>query len=202
MTSGQRKVARPVAREEEPKKRRMPKRETKPTKKAHGRTPDAPSGTGPRPGEAAPLFDLPIVGAEESLDLEALRGHKAVVLFFFPRPGSPSCNREITEFDQTLADFKKRGVAVYGVCNDPPPRLERLKRELELDVPILFDPKGRIAALYGAYAMKVHMGRSYRGIIRSTFLIDRKGLVAQAWNRVHVRGHAQAVLTAVDEHTL
>ena len=99
-------------------------------------------------------------------------------------------------------EFKSRGVVLLAICNDAPPRLERFSTELELRFPILYDLGGRVAACYGAYAMKVHQGRSYRGLIRSTFLIDRKGICIKAWNRVHVRGHATHVVAALEQLTL
>jgi peroxiredoxin Q/BCP len=193
--------------EEGVRKRRMPKRDRGDARKKQDRHLDAPSGTGPRPGEPAPDFELPVVeGAGYSTaptrTLSALRGHKPVVIFFFPRPGSPSCNRIAGDFNELYDQIKQRGVALYGICNDPPSKLAKFAADLGLRYPLLHDQGGRIAAFYGAYALKVHQGRSYRGVSRSTFLIDRKGTVVRAWNRVHVKGHAAHVLAEIDAQTL
>jgi len=137
-----------------------------------------------------------VVGGEE-IELSSLRGHKPVVIFFFPRPGAPADSQIALDFLSAHPEIHKGGVALLGICNDPPPKLVRFAGDLGITYPILHDPGGRVAALYGAYALKNVQGRSYRGIIRSTFLVDRAGNVVRAWNRVHVRGHVDQVMVAV-----
>lgn len=179
------------------KKRRMPKVVPRtPSTRDLPRTPDAPSGTGPRPGEQASRFRLDsTLGTEVALS--DLRGRKPVVLFFLPKPGSPGSMRQAADFQAAYPEIRSRGVALLGVSLDTTERQKTYAEENGITYPLLADLNGRVAAAYGAYALKTYQGRSFKGVIRSTFLIDRKGVVRRAWNRVHVRGHVEAVIAAL-----
>jgi peroxiredoxin Q/BCP len=181
------------------KKRRMPVREPRePRQKPASKAPDAPSGTGPRPGETGYRFELPATTGE-TVVLADLRNSKPVVLFFLPKLGSPGSTREAQEFQAAHTTFRSRGVALLGISIDSSRRQAEFAVENGITYPLLADEQGRVAAAYGAYALKTYQGRSFKGVIRSTFLLDRKGVVRRAWNRVHVQGHVKAVLQALDE---
>jgi peroxiredoxin Q/BCP len=156
-------------------------------------------------GDKAPAFDLPS-DSGDNVKLGDYAG-KRFVLYFYPRDNTPGCTREAQAFTKLLPKFKKAGVDVLGVSKDsiashcgfrdkhfPTPRHSRDG----LKVALLSDPDLAVHKAYGAYGDKVLYGKKTKGVIRSTFLID-KGKVKRAWGSVKVDGHAEAVLAALDE---
>lgn len=198
--AGERSTARGPRNNGEGKKRRMPRREPKVPDRAPQDTkaPPAPSGTGPLPGEEAPDFTLEATTGSR-LTLSDLRGHKAVVLFFFPRAGTPGCTLEAQEFRDEYRRIRTQGAQVIGISPDSLAKLRRFAGTHGLRYPLLSDPTCRVASAYGAYGMKSLMGRSFKGVIRSTFLVNRRGVIVRSWNRVKVKGHAADVARALEK---
>ena len=147
-------------------------------------------------GKAAPKFRLPSSEGGE-LSLEDLKG-KAVVLYFYPKDDTPGCTREACAFRDTQAAIKKRGAVVLGVSGDSLGAHAKFKAKYKLNFPLLSDPDKAVAKKYGAWGEKVMYGKQVTGMIRSTFVIDKDGVVSKVFPRVRVDGHAEKVLEALE----
>jgi peroxiredoxin Q/BCP len=121
---------------------------------------------------------------------------KPVVVYFYPRDNTPGCTTEAEGFRDAYAKFKKLGVAVVGVSKDSIASHCKFRDKYKLSFPLLSDPDGKMIEAYGAWGDKVMAGRKYKGIIRSTVLIDGDGKVTQHWPKVSVKGHVDEVLAA------
>ena len=149
----------------------------------------------PAVGDLAPSFSLTDdAGATQSL--EAQRG-RWVVLFFYPKDFTPGCTTEVCEFRDLSAEFEAAGATVWSVSVLDAASKARFKAEHGLTFPLLADPDHEVAERYGVWVEKKNYGKTYFGIGRATFLIDREGRIAQVWPKVKVEGHAAEVLEAV-----
>lgn len=146
------------------------------------------------PGDIAPDFTLP-EDAGNSVTLSALRPAK-VVLFFYPKASTPACTTEGLDFSARTADFAAAGTRVLGVSKDSIRRQCNFRVKNALTVPLLSDEQGTVCEDWGVWQEKQLYGRKYMGIVRSTFLIDGAGRVAQVWSDLRVKGHADDVLAA------
>lgn len=146
------------------------------------------------PGDAAPAFSgLNQDGTTTSLDDFA--GTK-LVLYFYPRAFTPGCTTESCDFRDRHQAFQDRGYRILGVSPDEPDDLAAFRAEYDLPFDLISDPDHRIATAYGAFGAKKNYGKVYEGIIRSTFLIDADGTIADAFYNVRAKGHAERIATA------
>ncbi len=149
----------------------------------------------PQTGDPAPAFDLP-TDSDGALTLESLRGRN-VVLYFYPKDDTSGCTKEAIGFSEKIADFEAAGATVIGASRDSVSRHDKFIAKHDLKVRLLSDADGSLCEAYGVWAEKSMYGRKYMGIERSTFLIDGTGVIRQAWRKVRVTGHVDAVLKAV-----
>jgi thioredoxin-dependent peroxiredoxin len=119
-----------------------------------------------------------------------------LVLYFYPKADTPGCTNEARDFTALGGDFKKAGVAVYGMSKDKPAKLAKFATKYELGVTLLSDEASDVIEQMGVWIEKSMYGRKYMGIERCTFLIGKDGKVAEVWHNVKVKGHAEAVLAA------
>ncbi len=147
-------------------------------------------------GDPAPQFRLKADDGQE-VALAALRG-KPVVLYFFPKAQTPGCITEASEFRDMKKQFEKVGAVILGCSADTVPAQSKFREKYKLNFPLLSDPDFTAIEAYGARRMKMFLGKSFLGIVRSTFLIDRDGRVAKIWDKVRARGHAADVLAAIE----
>ena len=144
-------------------------------------------------GDKAPDFELPTDdGAAFSLSAHA---GTPVVVFFYPKDNTPGCTSEAKDFTRLASDFRQLGVTVVGISPDSIAKHMNFRKKHSLEVRLAADEDHAVADRYGVWAQKSMFGRKYMGIERSTFLIDRRGDVAEAWHKVSVPGHAEAVLS-------
>ena len=143
-------------------------------------------------GDEAPDFTLQADDGRE-VSLSDYRGKK-VVLYFYPKDGTPGCTREATEFRNIFEEFEKEDVVILGVSKDSVQSHQKFKRKHELPFTLLSDPEGRVLDLYGVWKKKSLYGRTFMGTERTTFLIDDMGIVKKIYRRVRVKGHAQTCL--------
>jgi peroxiredoxin Q/BCP len=122
---------------------------------------------------------------------------KKLVLFFYPKASTPGCTTESRDFSALLPEFAKAGAAVLGMSADSPKRQQNFITKQELTVDIASDESTAFLEKIGVWAEKQMYGKTYMGIIRSTFLIGPDGTVLKAWPKVKVKGHAEEVLAAV-----
>ena len=127
--------------------------------------------------------------------LSALAG-TPVVLFFYPKDDTTGCTAEAQDFTRLAADFRSAGIAVLGISPDGIKKHQKFRAKHALDVRLAADEDHAVAERFGVWVEKSMYGRKYLGIERSTFLIDGRGRVAEAWRKVSVPGHADAVLAA------
>ena len=143
-------------------------------------------------GEEAPNFTLQADDGRE-VSLSDYRGKK-VVLYFYPKDGTPGCTREAIEFREMVKDFEKEDIVILGVSKDTIQSHQKFKQKHELPFTLLSDPEGKILNLYGVWKKKSLYGRTFMGTERTTFLIDETGTVQKVYRKVKVKGHAQACL--------
>ena len=146
-------------------------------------------------GKPAPDFELQS-DTGDTVKLSDLRGHP-VVLYFYPKDDTPGCTTEACEFRDAYDVFRKRGVEVLGVSPDDVSSHEKFKTKYELPFTLLADPDHSVAERYGVWGERNFAGKSYMGINRSTFIIDRDGNVARAMMGIKPAGHAARVLDSV-----
>ena len=146
-------------------------------------------------GKPAPDFELQS-DTGDTVKLSDLRGHP-VVLYFYPKDDTPGCTTEACEFRDAYDVFRKRGVEVLGVSPDDVSSHVKFKTKYELPFTLLADPDHSVAERYGVWGERNFAGKSYMGINRSTFIIDRDGNVARAMMGIKPAGHAARVLDSV-----
>ena len=150
----------------------------------------------PNVGDKAPDFSMPADGGGD-VKLSDLKGMK-VVLYFYPKDDTPGCTKEAIAFTDNAGKFDKAGAVVVGVSKDSVAKHDKFKKKHDLRVTLGADEDGKVCEAYGVWVEKSMYGKKYMGIERSTFLIDGKGVVREAWRKVKVPGHAEEVLKAVE----
>jgi peroxiredoxin Q/BCP len=143
-------------------------------------------------GHSAPNFTL-VSDEDKAVSLTDYRGKK-VVLYFYPKDGTPGCTKEAQEFRDLAGEFKKENAVVIGVSKDSVKSHKKFKEKHQLPFPLLSDPEGEILELYGVRKQKSMYGRTFMGTERTTIIIDEKGIVKNIYRKVRVKGHAKACL--------
>ncbi len=137
-------------------------------------------------------FSLPSTG-EKTFALSALETRYAV-LYFYPKDNTPGCTSEGEQFRDLYPEFKKLHCEVLGISRDTIKSHENFKAKMAFPFDLLSDTEELLCGMLGVMKVKNLYGKKVRGIERSTFILDRRGVVIQAWRGVKVPGHAQAVL--------
>ncbi|MFN3990946.1 MAG: peroxiredoxin [Erythrobacter sp.] len=120
-----------------------------------------------------------------------------LVIFFYPKDDTPGCTSENKDFSAMKADFDAAGVALLGVSKDPPAKHQKFIAKHGLTAPLASDAEaGGLSDALGVWTQKQMYGKTYMGMVRSTYLIDASGKIAQVWDKVKVKGHAEEVLAA------
>ena len=146
-------------------------------------------------GDIAPAFDLPASGGGRVRSSDyAGRGY---VLYFYPKADTPGCTKEALGFQEALPALGD--VAVLGVSRDPVPALDKFAAKYGLTFPLASDEAGTLTEAYGVWVEKSMYGKTYMGIERATFLVGADGRIAEAWPKVKVPGHVEAVLEAAQK---
>jgi thioredoxin-dependent peroxiredoxin len=148
-------------------------------------------------GQSAPDFTAPTDG-NGRLTLSALRG-EAIILYFYPKDDTSGCTQEACGFRDHLPDFGKLGARVLGVSKDGVRAHDKFKAKHQLPFTLVSDEVGDICERYGVWKEKSMYGRKYMGIERTTFLIDRAGIIRGIWPKVKIPGHVEEVLAAARE---
>jgi peroxiredoxin Q/BCP len=147
-------------------------------------------------GDKAPAFSTTDADGQ-TVNLKDFKGQK-VVLYFYPKDDTPGCTKEACSFRDDFATFKKRGINVLGVSPDSETSHQKFAKKYKLPFTLLADHEHKIADAYGTYGQKKFMGRTYMGILRTTFLIDEKGKIKKVFEKVKPDEHAREVLEAFD----
>lgn len=145
-------------------------------------------------GEKAPDFSLPRNGGG-TVSLSDFPG-KPVILYFYPKDDTSGCTTEAVDFSGLTEEFEKLGATVIGVSPDSVKSHDKFAAKHNLSVVLAADEEHKALEAYGVWKEKSMYGKTYMGVERSTFLIDKSGKVAEVWRKVKVPGHAEAVLKA------
>lgn len=146
-------------------------------------------------GDVAPAFST-LSDQEESITLKQFLG-KTVILYFYPKDDTPGCTTEACDFAAQHEVLTDKDVVVIGISKDSTQSHRAFKAKYKLPFILLSDHNGSICEAYGAWGTKVNYGKTYEGIIRSTFLIDPSGKIRQAWYNVKAAGHVAKVLQSM-----
>jgi len=131
-----------------------------------------------------------------SRKLSDYRG-KDVVLYFYPKDDTPGCTTEACAFRDDYSDYEKAGVVILGVSADSPKSHAKFKQKYQLPFTLLSDEDHSVCEQYGVWAKKKMMGREYMGILRTTYLISKEGLVKKVFEDVKPSGHSKEILALV-----
>ena len=122
---------------------------------------------------------------------------KYVVIYFYPKDDTPGCTIETNDFNKLLSKFKKLDCEVYGISKDNLKSHNKFRNKYKIKFDLLADEEIKVLKKYKVWGKKKFMGREFMGIIRSTFLIDKKGKIIKIWNNVKVKDHAKEVLESL-----
>ena len=148
-------------------------------------------------GDKSPDFEL-IDQNGKKIRLSKLRGKK-VVLYFYPKDDTSGCTKEACDFRDNLPELKKLNVEVLGASNDSLDSHKKFSSKYNLNFPILSDVDKKASQEYGVYEQKQNYGKTYWGITRSTFVIDKNGKIEKIFYKVNPEGHAKEILDAVQK---
>ena len=144
----------------------------------------------------APLFTA-VSTSKNNYSLKDSFG-KYVVLYFYPKDNTPGCTIETNDFNKLLSKFNKLNCEVYGISKDSLDSHFKFKDKYKIKFDLLADEDLKLLKKYKVWGKKKFMGREFMGTIRSTYLIDKKGLIIKAWENVKVKDHAKEVLETLE----
>lgn len=148
-------------------------------------------------GKPVPNFNLTGTG-EQTIALQDFVG-KNVVIYFYPKDNTPGCTQEGEDFRDYYNHFTKLNTVILGISRDSISSHECFKEKHMFPFDLLSDPDEKVCNLFDVIQDKNMYGKIVRGIERSTFLIDKQGILRQAWRKVKVPGHVEQVLEAVKQ---
>lgn len=138
-------------------------------------------------GENAPNFTL-LNQDDKSVSLSDYRGKK-VILYFYPAASTPGCTKEACDFNDALNPLEAAGYKVIGISPDETPKLAKFKAAQDLNFELLSDVSKEVHQAFGAFGEKSLYGRLYKGVLRSTFVLDENGVIQLALYNVKATGH-------------
>ena len=138
-------------------------------------------------GQKAPGFTLENHDGNP-FSLSSFAGKKAIV-YFYPAASTPGCTKEACDFEEHLGSLTSAGYSVVGISPDPVKKIAKFHKDQSLHFDLLSDPELEVHKAFGAYGTKKLYGREYQGVLRSTFVLDEKGVVEHALYNVKATGH-------------
>ena len=147
----------------------------------------------------APIFKLPSTN-KTNYSLKDSIG-KYIVIYFYPKDDTPGCTIETNDFNKLLPKFKKLNCEVLGVSKDSLKSHNKFKNKYKIKFDLLADEKIEVLKKYKVWGKKKFMGREFMGVIRTSFLIDKKGKILKIWSNVKVKDHAKEVLETLTNIT-
>jgi len=149
-------------------------------------------------GKRAPAFSLPD-GDGHTVALKELIGSRNLVLYFYPKDMTPGCTVEACGFRDNNDRLRSLGANVVGISADSLASHTKFAEKHSLNFPLLADPENKVTRAYGVYKKKSLYGREFMGIERTTFVIDKSGVVRKVFPKVKVDGHTDEVIAALKE---
>jgi peroxiredoxin Q/BCP len=147
-------------------------------------------------GIPAPDFEL----LDDTNTLRKLSDYRGrnVVLYFYPKDDTPGCTKEACNFRDDYSAYENAGVAILGVSADSVASHVKFKKKFQLQFPLLADEDHKVCDLFGVWGPKQFMGKSYEGVLRTTFLIDTDGNIKKVYENVRPAEHSQQLLTDLE----
>lgn len=122
---------------------------------------------------------------------------RKLVVFFYPKDDTPGCTTEAKDFSALKGEFDKAGVALLGISKDPPKKHRKFIAKHDLTIDLATDPQDAgLSDALGVWTEKSMYGKTYMGMVRTTYLVGVDGRIARVWDKVRVKGHAEDVLAA------
>ncbi len=146
-------------------------------------------------GDKAPEFTL-LDADENEMSLKDFKG-QSIVIYFYPKDNTPGCATEAIDFSEAIETFCEHNAVVLGVSKDSTVSHKKFIAKHNLKVILLSDPEATLIEAYGVWREKKNYGKTYMGIVRSTFLIDDKGVIQEIWDNVCVKGHVEKVVACL-----
>jgi peroxiredoxin Q/BCP len=144
-------------------------------------------------GDPVPDFSLPASNGQK-VSLRDYKGKKRVVLYFYPKDDTPGCTREACDFRDTIGEFAAQDAVILGVSLDDEASHKKFVQKYSLPFTLLSDVDNKVSRSYGVYKQKNMYGKTYWGIERTTFVIDKDGRIAKIYPKVKVENHINEVL--------
>ncbi|MFL6511077.1 MAG: thioredoxin-dependent thiol peroxidase [Nitrososphaera sp.] len=129
--------------------------------------------------------------------LSSLQGKKDIVIYFYPKDFTPGCSMQATEFTRDYEKFKDAGIEIVGISPDDEASHERFRQKMGIPYPLVADTENEVSKRYGVYGPKKFMGKEYVGVNRSTFIVDKSGMIVKILRKVKPAGHSQEVFQAL-----
>lgn len=150
-----------------------------------------------KPGVGDAIPDIALEGAGgETIRASDFTGRK-LVLFFYPKDDTPGCTTENLDFSALAEEFVQAGTALLGISKDPPAKHAKFTAKHGLTAPLASDTaENGLSDALGIWTEKQNYGRTYMGMVRTTYLVDAQGKIARVWDKVKVKDHAAQVLEA------
>lgn len=149
-------------------------------------------------GQKAPDFTLPASNGE-TVSLHDFAG-KNIILYFYPKDMTPGCTTEACDFRDQHSRFSDLNTVILGVSTDSLERHHKFIDKYGLPFLLLADEQHQAAESYGVWKMKKNFGKEYMGIERSTFVINKEGVLVKEWRKVKVKGHVEEALAFIEEN--
>ncbi|OOE09958.1 thioredoxin-dependent thiol peroxidase [Fictibacillus arsenicus] len=149
-------------------------------------------------GTKAPDFKLPASNGDE-VQLSDFKG-KNVVLYFYPKDMTPGCTTQACDFRDMHGDFEEQNTVIIGVSPDPLARHDKFIEKHGLPFLLVADEDHKAAELYDVWKLKKNFGKEYMGIERSTFIIDKEGIIQKEYRKVKVKDHVRDALEFIKEN--
>lgn len=149
-----------------------------------------------KPGDKAPVFSLPNADMER-FNLERLIGSRNLVIYFYPKDDTPGCTMEALDFTDLQPHFEAAETDVLGISRDTCTSHGAFRDKYGLSVHLLADTDGEACEAYGVWQEREAHGERRMGILRSTFIVDKRGLIRHALYDVKPKGHAAQILDLV-----
>ncbi len=149
-------------------------------------------------GAAAPAFTLMDHNAN-AVSLSDYQGAKNVLVYFYPKAMTPGCTVQAQGLRDSAAQLASLDTVVFGISPDPVKRLVKFVERDELNFQLLSDEDHAVADAYGAWGPKKFMGREYDGILRTSYLVDKQGVLRQIFDKFKTKDHHEVVLNKIAE---
>ena len=147
----------------------------------------------------APVFNLPSTNTKNYSLKDSLGNY--VIIYFYPKDNTPGCTLETNDFNKLLPKFKKLNCEILGISKDNLKSHNKFRDKYKIKFDLLADEEIKVLKKYKVWAKKKFMGREFMGIVRTTFLIDKKGKIIKIWSNVKVKDHAKEVLETLQNIT-